>query len=71
MVLAPGRRPWLFRGLIALLGVLVAGLLADEVVQLRGGGVSTLVPYSARLTVTMRGDSPLPTADPRVSLLTN
>jgi hypothetical protein len=37
------RRTWLFRGMIALLGVLIAGVLAAGAVELRRGGVSVLV----------------------------
>jgi hypothetical protein len=39
---AQERRTWFFRGMIALLGVLIAGLLAGGVVELRRGGVSVL-----------------------------
>ena len=47
------------RGLIALLGVLIAGPLADETVQLRRGGVSTLVPLPRfpLLRITNPGDA--------------
>jgi hypothetical protein len=37
------RRTWFFRGMITLLGLLIAGLLAGGVVELRRGGVSVLV----------------------------
>jgi hypothetical protein len=40
---AQERRTWFFRGMIALLGVLIAGVLAAGVVELRRGGVSVLV----------------------------
>jgi hypothetical protein len=39
---AQERRTWLFRGMIALLGVLIAGVLGAGVVELRRGGVSVL-----------------------------
>ena len=39
---AQERRTWFFRGMIALLGVLIAGLLAGGVVELRRVGVSVL-----------------------------
>ena len=40
---AQERRTWLFRGMIALLGVLIGSVLAAGVVELRRGGVSVLV----------------------------
>jgi hypothetical protein len=42
-LLAQERRTWFFRGMITLLGLLIAGLLAGGVVELRRGGVSVLV----------------------------
>lgn len=40
---AEERRTWLFRGMIALLAVLIAGVLAAGVVELRRSGVSPVV----------------------------
>ena len=40
---AQERRTWLFRGMIALLAVLIAGVLAAGVVELRRSGASVLV----------------------------